>query len=270
MNTVRNSNPGVDVEMETENNGNFNVQEISPYSKENLISLNIWSEDGYKLFVERELTMAEKMVCTGVHQQVTILRLKTNGVPFAVNGVITYPLLQSYQARQLPAYDIANLPFVVTTFQDKRGNVREATIDMNNIRKIREWQSRLEVCPVYGTPRYRYRYYAEIPFHNDNMARLSNALEKPDERSYPKDLRTISKLEFHKRAEKVIQVEELQNCLQSGYEISTILWDAYTLSCTKTNSSSTAINFMHKVKAYVLQCKGNQQLNYSASENKKK
>ena len=114
----------------------FNVLDIAPYSEYNLMSTNIWNDEGYGVLME-SMTQAEKLVCTPVHMQTHIVRCRSNGVAFSKFGSICYPLKKIYQAKSLPWYEFEELPFVVMMFLDKLGNVREATVDMDKIRRVR-------------------------------------------------------------------------------------------------------------------------------------
>lgn len=102
----------------------INVNDIAPYSDLNLMSTNIWSDEAYDMFVDT-LTLAEKMVLTPVHMQVTIIRLRTNNIQFSCHGAICYPLRSILQARSLPWYEFHEIPFVVMTFKDKLGVIHE-------------------------------------------------------------------------------------------------------------------------------------------------
>ena len=90
------------------------------------------------------------------------------------------------------------------SYRDKLGSVHEAMVDMNKIRRAREFMNRDMTCPVYNTPRKYNRIYTSIPFHNTNMADLSQALQDPSKPSLPKGLRTLNPSEVHKRANEVI------------------------------------------------------------------
>ena len=99
------------------------------------------------------------------------------------------------------------------------------------------------------------------------MCRLSEALEDPNKRSYPKSVRTIQQTEIHKRADKVIQLLEMQNWLESGYHFGNFIWNKYTLSCTNNDSSATVDGLMCRIKQFVLKCKASEQLAGDASKN---
>ena len=169
----------------------FDVNQIAPYSAQNLVTTNLWNDEAYDLFCENSLTLLEKIVLTPLHLSVTVMRLKTNNVPFSAHGVMVYPLKKSLEARFLPWYDFSNLPFLVTTFRDKIGNINEGTVDMSNIVKAREFMTRLMIDPVYGKERYFYRFCNEVPFSNENMRMLADALSNPNKRFYPTKLRRL-------------------------------------------------------------------------------
>ena len=82
------------------------------------------------------------------------MRLKTNNIAFSPRGVIVYPLKTNLEARKLPWFELEDLPFVVVIFRDKLGVVHEATIDMENIRKAKDFMSSKMKCPILGTERY--------------------------------------------------------------------------------------------------------------------
>ena len=103
------------------------------------MSTNIWNDEAYDLFCENSLTLLEKIVLTPLHVSVTVMRLKTNNIPFSPKGVIVYPLKRNSEARNLPWFEFEDMPFVVVTFRDKLGVAHEATINMENIRKSREF-----------------------------------------------------------------------------------------------------------------------------------
>ena len=115
------------------------------------MSTNIWNDEAYDRFCDTSLTLLEKIVLTPLLVSVTIMRLKTNNVYFSAHGVICYPLRKNSEARCLPWYDFENMPFVVVTFRDKLGAAHEATVDMQNIRRAREFMTRKMKCPIYGT-----------------------------------------------------------------------------------------------------------------------
>ena len=121
--------------------GDFNVDDIAPYSKYNLMTTNLWGLEEYDFFVENSLTLLEKIVLTPLHLSVTVMRLKTNNVPFSKHGVMVYPLKKNLQAQFLPWYDFQNIPFMVTTFRDKIGTINEGTVDMTNIFRARKFMN---------------------------------------------------------------------------------------------------------------------------------
>ena len=151
------SEEGINVDQNANNDTDFDVNDIAPYSEFNLMSTNIWNDQAYDRFIDT-LTLAEKIVLTPVHLQVIIVRLRTNHVPHSSHGAICFPLQNISQARCLPWFEFHELPFVVTTFKDKLGMIHEATIDMEKIRRAREFMTRKMKCPVYGTERYFYRF----------------------------------------------------------------------------------------------------------------
>ena len=114
------------------------------------MTTNLWGDEAYELFVQNQLTLLKKIVLTPLHLSVTVLRLKTNNVPFSAHGVMVFPLKKNLQAQSLPWYFFRDLLFVVTVFKDKIGNNVEATVDMANIAKAREFMTRMMVDPVYG------------------------------------------------------------------------------------------------------------------------
>ena len=232
---------------------NFNINDINPYSSENLISTCLWNDEAYRLFANT-LTEAEKMVLTPLHVQVIILRLTSNHVPFSRHGAICYPLQKFNQAINLPWFNFRQLPFIVFTHKDKLGSVHEALVDMNKIRKAREFMTRDKIDPVNGKPRKYYRFSDEIPFHNDNMNMLAESLTDPTKPSYPKELRTLKQSELHQRADKPIQLLELQNWLQSRYEYADSIWDSYKAKCIKDNKPPLAEDFFHDIKHFLLAC----------------
>ena len=77
---------------EQELDDEFDTNWIAPYSEYNLMSTNIWNDEAYDLFCENSLTLLEKIVLTPLHVSVTVMRLRTNDIPFSAHGVICYPL----------------------------------------------------------------------------------------------------------------------------------------------------------------------------------
>ena len=125
--------------------------------------------------------------------QHVIIRLRSNNIPFSSHGAICYPLKQPFEAVHLPWYDFRELGLVVMTYNNKLGDVKEATVDMNKIRTAMQFMSQDRICPVTGKRRKFYRFCDDnqTPFSTENMAKLRQALQHPDEASYPKDLRTL-------------------------------------------------------------------------------
>ena len=141
----------------------FKVNEIAPFSEQNLVSTNLFGDEAIELFMD-SLTYLEKMVITPVHMQVIIMRLRTNNVAFSSHGVICYPLKSILQAKTLPWCEFNELPFIVMKFQNKLGNFNEATVDIEKILKAKELLTREMICPVYGSSRPFNRFCNEIPF----------------------------------------------------------------------------------------------------------
>ena len=136
---------------------------------------------------------------------------------------------------------------MIVTLRDKLGVAHEGTIDMNNIRRAKEFMSQERFCPVYGKKRYFYRFYKEFPFSNNNMSRLANALENPNKRSFPKNLRRIEQTDIHQRTEKALQAPELQNCVTSGYNYGTINWDKFKVLCSNENLPINVDTFIDRI-----------------------
>ena len=226
--------------------------DIAPYVEQNLISANICNDEAYDMFVNT-LTQAEQISLTPTHVQVRIVRLRTNSVPFSSHGTICYPLRTILQARCLPWYEFHELPFVIMPFNDKLGAVHESTIDMEKIRRAREFMTRKLKCPVYGTERHFYRFCKDIPFDNENMRQLSEELEHPSRRSHPKRLRTLRQDDIHRRSEKCIGSQELLNWFESGYAYGKIIWEKFQVMCAKENGICNIDQFLEKIKLFVAQ-----------------
>ena len=222
---------------------------VAPYSTQNLVFTNLWNDRAYDLFCENSLTLLEKIVLTPLHLSVTVMRLKTNNVPFSAHGVMVYPLKKSLEARFLPWYDFSNLPFLVTTFRDKFGNINEGTVDMSNIVKAREFMTRLMIDPVYGKERYFYRFCNEVPFSNENMRMLADALSNPNKRSYPTQLRRLEQSEIHSRIDKPLRKPEFQNWIHSGYSYASIIWSKFQTMCLDKGWELTEDLFLSKINA---------------------
>ena len=168
-----------------------------------------------------QLTLAEKVACTPLHMQISILRLRTNNIPFCKYGQICYPLKKPLLAASLPWKDFKELPFVVMTHHDRLGTVHEAMVRMKNIERTGEFMSRLRTCPVTGKQRTYYRFYEQFPFRRENMEILARSIN-PDT-SYPNNVRKLNESNVHERADKPIQVNELQSWFQSGYQHGSLL-----------------------------------------------
>ena len=127
--------------------------------------------------------------------------------------------------------------------------------------------SQEEICPVAGQARKFYRFCDDnhSPFSNENMTLLQNALQHPDNSSYPKDLRTLDHTEVHKRGDKAIQLPEFQNWLQSGYTTASLIWDSYNLDCIKNEIIASAEELLNRMKEYVAENQNMQQLNANVS-----
>ena len=136
-------------------------------------------------------------------------------------------------------------------FLDKLGNVREATVDMDKIRRVREYMTREKVCPVTGQTRYFNRIIEDSPFDNENMRRLADALRDPNQRSYPRKLRTLDESTIQERAEKFIEAQELENWLGS-YTYGTIIRDKFSVECLKVGVAITVQELIDKIKSYVV------------------
>ena len=254
-----------DGQTSTDRQQKINVKLINPYSAANLVATCIWNDEAYRLFV-LTLTEAEKMVLTPLHLQVCVLRLRVNNISFSSHGAICYPLKKPSLARALPWWEWAEIPFVVMTYKDKLGSAHEATVDMDKIRKAIEFMNRDMPCPVYGTPRKYYRFCKDIPFSNENMRHLSNSLEDPSTRSYPKDVRTILVTEVHKRAKKPLALTKFENWLQSGYECATSIWDKYKLDCFKNNQAAVVKNLFTDIQNHFSQTSDQPENNVGINE----
>ena len=129
-------------------------------------------------------------------------------------------------------------------FKDKLGNFNEATVDIEKILLAKEFMTRKMKCPVYGTSRYFYRFCDEIPFSNENFKRLKDALSGTGKRSSPKDLRTLSQDDVHSRAEKFIEIAELENWLESGYNYGSILREKFHVQCAEKGKNTVLSYFL--------------------------
>ena len=141
------------------------------------------------------------------------------------------------------------------TFKDKLGTVHEASIDMEKIRRAREFMTRKRKCPVYGDERNFYRFCKDIPFDDENMRQLSEALKDPNKRSYPKRLRKLRQDDVHRRVEKGVGSQELQNWFESGYEYGRIIWENFQVMCAKENGVCNIDQFMEKAKLHLIKKK---------------
>ena len=119
-----------------------------------------------------------------------------------------------------------------------------------------EFTSRKIKCPLYGKKVFFYRFCKDIPFHNDNMRMLAEALEDPEQPSYPKRLRRLRQDDIHARIDKALGVQELENWVGSQYNYSSIIWDKFSVLCLTEDIPSTIENFVGKIKTYLVQKKG--------------
>ena len=124
---------------------------------------------------------------------------------------------------------------------------------MGKIREAMEYMSRKMKCPLYGKEVCFYRFCKEIPFHSDNMRRLEESLENPEQPSYPKRLRRLRQDDIHARIEKPLGMQELENWVNSQYNYSSIIWDKFTVLCLTEKISCTIENFVEKIKTYLAQ-----------------
>ena len=128
-------------------------------------------------------------------------------------------------AENLPWTDFSSLPFVVTVFEDRYGEIREALVNMEKICRVREIMQKRLRCPVNGDERSFYRLCSDeyVPFSNANMLSLSKNLESSNSPSYPKGLRTIEETVIHGKSDKTIKGQELQSWFDSELTYSTII-----------------------------------------------
>ena len=131
------------------------------------------------------------------------------------HGQICFQLKKPIEAAALPWNQFDQLPFIVMTFENKLGNTNEYKVDMNKIRRAIEFMTRKKNCPVTGKQRNYYRLSQDIPFTSENMQLLSQSVQDPSRPSLPKNLRTLDSGILHDRADKAIQMPELQSWLSS-------------------------------------------------------
>lgn len=179
-----------------------------------------------------------------------------NNVSFSTFGAMCYPLKSPLQAKHLPWYDFQEMGLVIVTYNNKFGHVEEAMVDMDKIRKARKIMTEQRICPFANENRSFYRFCDEsnIPFSNENMLYLRNSLQNPDRPSFPKNLRTVDTLQVHNRMYKTIQVQEFENWIESGYTISSIIFNAYKLQCLKMEHEDCESELFDNIKCHVQQC----------------
>ena len=148
-------------------------------------------------------------------------------------------------------FDFAELSFILVKFQGKLGHFTEGTVDLQKIIMAREFLTREFPCPVYGTPRLFNRIYRDHPFSNENIRRLSDALKDPSKRSAPKHLRTLSQEDMHTRAEKFIEIPELENWLESGYDYGSILREKFQVKCAENGNTYSVELFIEIMRVFV-------------------
>ena len=136
------------------------------------------------------------------------------------------------------------------TFKDKLGNMHEAMIDMEKIRKTIYYMTRKRTCPVYGTERYYYRFAKDIVFSRDNMAILANSLDDPSGPSLARNLRRIDQDTIHDRGDKPIQILELKSWLQSGYRYGSAIWDSFKVKCANSEKQGNANELLKDLQQY--------------------
>ena len=134
--------------------------------------------------------------------QISILRLRTNNIPFCKYGQVCFPLKKPLLAASLPWREFKELPFVVMTHQDQLGTAYEAMVRMKHIERTGEFMSRLRTCPVTGKKRTYYRFCEQMPFTRENMEMLAQTINP--QTSYPNDVRKLNQLDVHERADKPI------------------------------------------------------------------
>ena len=194
------------------------------------------------------------MVLTPVHLQHVILRHRVNNVPFSNYGEMAFPLKNPIEASSLPWYDFEQLGLVVMTFNDKLGQVHEAMVDKKKILLAKHFMTQPKICPYTGQAIPFYKYCQSSPFSNENIRQLNEALTNPNESSYPIKLRTIDTIQVHKRINKPIQLAELQNWLESGYNMGTILFTAFKVEYIKMKSSICVFDLFEKIQKYIKEC----------------
>ena len=103
------------------------------------------------------------------------------------------------------------------------------------------------IDPVYGKERYFYRFCNEVPFSNENMRMLSDALSNPNKRSYPTQLRRLEQSEIHSRIDKPLRKPEFQNWIHSGYSYASIIWSKFQTMCLDKGWELTEDLFLSKL-----------------------
>ena len=69
----------------------------------------------------------------------TIIRRKTNNVPFSKNGSISFPLKSPMLATALPWHDLKSMPLAVIVYKKSDNTNEEAMINFNKIRMAKEF-----------------------------------------------------------------------------------------------------------------------------------
>ena len=228
---------------------NFNYNMVNLYSIENLMSTDIYQDMEYKALVDT-MTVAERAVLRPVQINTIILRRRCNNIPFSKNGQICYPLKKPLEAQSLPWYQFNHLPVVVMTFKDRLGRVEEAMVDMEKIRKVVHYMTRKKICPYTKKERSYYKFADEVHYTNENLARLSQALEDPSRSSYPRNLRTLDQDIIHERADKPIQLMEFHAWLSSGYEHGSGIWNGYKAKCLSLNLQPCVEDLLEDIRKH--------------------
>ena len=81
------------------------------------------------------------------------------------------------------------------------------------------------------------------------MERLSQSINPST--LYPNDLRTLNQQNIPDRADKPIQVEELENWLQSGLPNGSLIWDNYKVNCICDGKSPIVQDLFNIIKRFI-------------------
>ena len=240
-------------EDEVDENNN-ETADINVWGKENLMSLNTFDDQEYYAFA-RTLTLVEMLVCTPLHIHMYVMRSHATGIPFTKDGSICYPLRRPFLVEQLPLFNLKSLPMVVVAFETVGGTVKELTVDMRKIERVKYYQQKRVICPVTKAGRPQYRLADKYTFTDAAMEALSKELEKMrlgDEKDiHVTSIPVITDERLSAREEREVSFAEFDKWFSSGYEYACIVSDFTNMNKGKEDDASQWLWEQVREHAYV-------------------